>query len=271
MVSAFDGRLVSLTIQAPEGKRTFNQDFSIQASGCKYANAIPGQLQVRIFNLTREMQNYILTEASPMARSGEKVTPINVSLDIGRESTGLFRFYDGYAFQCGMTQPPDIGIMLRALTNSLQAGVLMGASSPQQATLQGIAHNIAANNNLTLSFQSTQGEKLINNWSVSGSLQQQIESLGMAGGVYVFVDGNTLVVMDTGKTRDDSNILISAETGMVGIPQVMELGVMVRVMVNPAIKVGCGVTIESQLNTTANRKYWVEKLHNEITSRDTPF
>jgi hypothetical protein len=271
MPSAFDGRLMRLTIQLPSGPQSFDQEFAIQASGRKYAGGIQGEAEVRVFNLTREIQNYILTQASPLLTPGRPLTPINVALDVGRESTGLFRLYEGFCFQGGMTQPPDIGITFRALTNNLLTGVIAGSNAAQRATLEQLARNVADANGLELSFQSSQGGKLVGNWSVSGSAQQQIDNLALAGDVDAFVDGSTLVVLDHAKSRDGSNVLIDAEGGMVGIPQVTENGVVVRVMINPAIKVGCGVTIDSKLNPAANGTYKVVQLNFEAASRDTPF
>lgn len=271
MASAFDSRLFKLTINAPSGIREFNEEFTIQASGRKYAGGIQGEAQIRIYNLTRDLQDYILTQASPLFRAGQGLSPINVALDVGRVSTGLFRLYEGYCFQGGITQPPDMGLTLRALTNNLLTGLIAGANMAQMTPLLSVAQNVADANGLQLDFQSTQGGKLISNWSVSGSAQQQINNLGLAGGVDVFVDGATLVVLDSAQLRDESEILINADTGMVGIPQVTERGVAVKVMVNPAIKVGCGVKIESKLNPAANGTYKVFQLNFEVASRDTPF
>lgn len=271
MASAFDSRIFKLTIQAPEGSREFNEDFTIRASGRKYAGNIQAEAEIRIYNLTRDMQDYLLTQASPLYKQGQDRTPINIALDVGRKSTGLFRLYEGYAFQCGMTQPPDIGITFRALTNNLLTGLIAGANMAQQVPLRQIAQNVATNNGLQLDFQSSQGGKLISNWSVSGSAQQQIESLGLAGDIDVFVDGAVLVVIDHNAMRDASDILISADTGMVGIPQVTDDGILVKVMINPAIKVGCGVKIDSKLNPAANGTFKVTRLYFEVASRDTPF
>ncbi|OJW21164.1 MAG: hypothetical protein BGO49_24430 [Planctomycetales bacterium 71-10] len=271
MPSAFDGRLMRLTVQLPSGPQSFDQQFAIQASGRKYAGGIQGEAQVRVFNLTREAQNYILTQASPLARPGVERTPINIALDVGRESTGLFRLYEGYAFQGGMTQPPDIGITFRALTNNLLTGVIAGSNAGGLAALDRLASNVARANGLELSFQSRQAGKLVSNWSVSGSAQRQIEQLALAGDVDAFVDGSTLVVLDHDALRDGADVLISADTGMVGIPQVTDSGVVVRAMIDPAIKVGCGVTIVSKLNPAANGSYKVVQLNFEAASRETPF
>ncbi|WP_422930146.1 baseplate hub protein [Singulisphaera sp. PoT] len=268
MTAAFDPRIVRVGFDLPSGHVDL-EGLAIYASGRKYASGIQAECTCRVFNLTRERQNSILTTASPLLKQGQERTPINMTLDVGRESYGTFRLFEGYVFQGGMTQPPDIGILLRSLTNNLLTGVIAGASQPRTALLSVIARSVAQANGLTLSFQAA--DKQINNWSVSGSAQQQINRLGQVGGVDAFVDNSTLVVIDSGKARDGDSVLINAQTGMVGIPQVTDIGVAVRVMINNAIQVGGSVTIESELNPAANGTFKVIQLNFEVASRDQPF
>lgn len=268
MTSAFDQRIVQVGVQFDDAVTTF-EGLAISASGRKYSNGIMAECQCRIYNLTRERQNYILTQASPLVRPGVERTPINMFLDVGRESYGTFRLFEGYVFQCGMTQPPDIGIMLRSLTNNFQTGVIAGASQPAITQLSVIAAGVAQANGLTLSFQAT--DKQIDNWSTSGSVAQQVNKLGQMGGVDAFIDNNTLVVLDSDKYRDGDTFLINAASGMVGIPQVTDSGVLVKVMINNAIEVGRSVQIESELNPAANGTFKVVQLNFEVANRDQPF
>lgn len=271
MPSAFDGRLMRLTLQLGARTVTFDQGFSIQASGRIFASDLPGTLEVRIFNLTRQNQNDVLTLGSPYVGSGRKRQAISVSLDIGRESYGLFRVFEGFAYQCGMTQPPDVGIALTAVTNNLIASTIASISLPASSTLREIAQRVADANKMTLDFQSTRGDKRIGNWSVSGSLQDQIRSLQLAGGVDAIPFLSTLIVLDPKQTNGDAPVLVSADTGMVGIPMTTARGVYVRTMIDPAIRIGGGVKVDSKLNPSANGTYKVYQMSFEAASREPPF
>jgi hypothetical protein len=293
MPSFFDSCLVEVTLQVA-GQPLILSGLNIISSGTKYANDISAECECRIYNLTREQQNNILTTASPLYKcecriynltreqqnnilttasplykAGQPRTPINMTLCIGRESYGTFVLWKGYVFHSGMTQPPDIGIVLRVLTNNLLTGLIAGVNQPQTALLSVIARGVAQANGLTLAFQAT--DKQVNNFVVNGSAQQQLHALGQIGGIDVINDNGELVIIDSVKARAGDNIVIDAANGMVGIPTATDTGVLVRVMATNAIKVGCGVTIDSQLNPAANGTYKVIQLGFEVASRDQPF
>lgn len=268
MSSAFDPRLVEVTLQVA-GQPITLSGLSIVATGTKYANDISAECECHIYNLTREQQNNILTTASPLYKQGQKLMPINMTLSVGRQSYGTFVLWQGFVFQCGMTQPPDIGVVLRGLTNNLLAGLIAGVNQPQTALLSVISASVAKANGLAITFQAT--DRQINNFIVNGSAQQQLHALAQIGGIDVINDNSELIVLDHTKTRSGDNISIDAANGMVGIPTVTQNGILVKVMVNNAIKVGCGVTIKSDLNPAANGTYKVIKLNFEIASREQPF
>lgn len=268
MTAAFDQRIIKVGLQFDDGVVTF-EDLAIQARGRKFASSCMNECEARIFNLTKQQQNYVLTKASPLAQPGKERTPINLTLDVGRQSYGTFRLFEGYVFQCGATQPPDIGITLRSLTSNFLTGVIAGSAQPDNTLLSVIAAGVAKSNSLTLEFKAT--DKQINNWSVSGSVLQQVNMLGQVGGVDAFVDNNTLVVLDSNKSRTEGPRLINASTGMVGIPQVTDSGVLVRMMVDNSIELGGSVTIESALNPAANGTYKVVQLNFDVATRDQPF
>ena len=195
MTSAFDQRIVTIGLDFGNGPVSL-EGLSVQAVGRKYGSAVMNECQCRIYNLTKEQQNYILTQASPLKKNR---TPINMTLDVGRESYGTFRLFEGAVFQCGATQPPDIGIVLRSLTSNYQLGVIAGTSQAATALLSAIAASIAKNNGLTLVFEAT--DKQIANFTCNGSVAKQVNRLGQAGGVDAFVDNNKLVVIDSNKYR----------------------------------------------------------------------
>ncbi|OWK44054.1 hypothetical protein FRUB_03653 [Fimbriiglobus ruber] len=60
------------------------------------------------------------------------------------------------------------------------------------------------------------------------------------GGIQAGVDNQTLWVTNAGTSRKNTGYLISEGTGMVGIPQVSDQGVTVRVMLTSAIQIGAG-------------------------------
>ena len=90
------------------------------------------------------------------------------------------------------------------------------------------------------------------------------------GSIQACVDNGTLIVTDAGKPVTGSPYILNSGTGMVGIPQVTDMGVIVKMMVNNTIQIGGSVTV-STTNAAANGTYKIMQIQYEIASRDTPF
>ncbi len=275
MTSSFDQRLVRVTLTLLSGTFTF-QSLAIFARGRMFASAQAGQCELSLFNLTKDQRNQVLTQASPMnlgrinSPNGQFV-PVNMTLDVGRESYGTFTLFQGNVIACNVTQPPDIGVMLRGMTANYLASVLAGTNQSSMALLSTIVKSVAASLNIPYEFTAT--DRQIDNYSFNGGVLDQVRKLNLIGGILAYIDpkSNTLIVHDSDKSRPGGSILVSADTGMVGIPQVTEVGVIVRVMLAPSYQLGGQVEVISEINPAANGTYFIYKINFDVASRDTPF
>lgn len=268
MSSAFDKRLISVTIDFPDGtNQTFDQGFAIYAQGSLFGNALQSSCELRIYNLTRELRNYLITKASPLLKQR---TPITMSLNVGRESYGTFLLFIGNMISCEVTQPPDIGVVLRSLTNNYFTGAILSTQQPAITLLSQIAASVAASMKLTLAFFAN--DQQIDNHSFTAGATYGIDKLNQYG-VHAFVDkdGKTLVVLNPGQARPGSPFILNESTGMIGIPQVTDQGVNANMMIANGIRLGGNVTIQSVINPAANGTYVIRKLNFEVASRDQPF
>jgi hypothetical protein len=267
MTAAFDPRIVKVGIEI-DGEINVFDNLRIDARGTKWVSALMSRCDLRIYNLSSEHQQYILTKASPIRR--KDIKPINVTLDVGRESYGTFRLFEGAMFQGGVSQPPDIGIALSSLTNNFLLANTTAVSFPEYSTLQQICDKVAKDLGLSLLMRTTNPGKQISNYSFTGSPQKQVDKLNQMG-VVAYVDNKVLIVSDPGQARSDEVIKINSATGMVGVPQPTESGCMVRMMIGQGIEVGCEVQVESEQNPAVNGNYIVIKLDYEVSNRDEPF
>lgn len=268
MSSAFDQRLVKVNLDINGEMVTF-EGLNIYASGRKFAGAIMAQCDAKIFNLTRDQKNYILTKATPLTIPGQSRTPIKMSIDVGRESYGTFRMFEGDVLACGATQPPDIGIFLKGLANNFLATVSVGVTQSAVTTLSTIAKQTADSLGLKLDFQAT--DKNIDNYSFTGSALRPIDKLEQMGGVQAFTDNGSLIVIDSDKAKAGAPRLIDSANGMVGVPQVTDYGVVVKVMIDNSIQLGGNVVIRSEINPAVNGSYKVIQMNFEIANREDPF
>lgn len=267
-MKAFDPRIVRVGLEIDDQIITF-EGLRIEARGTKFRSALQSTCECRIYNLTQDQRQFILTRASPIARSPQLLTPINLTLDVGRESNGTFRLFEGPVFQGGVSQPPDIGILLYSLNNNFLRSNTIQASESSIATLQTIANNIAKQNGLTLEFKAT--NKQIENYSFTGTPANQIEDLNQMGDIVAYIDNKTLVVQDADKARGETIRVINSGNGMVGQPTPTAYGCTVTMMLDNTIQVGCEVEVQSTINPACNGNYIVQKVEFDIANRDKPF
>ena len=266
MTAAFDPRIVRLGIELENGVNTF-EELTISAKGVRYASPQLNECEVVIYNLTAAQRNYLLTQTSPF---NPNRTAKLLTLDVGRQSYGTFRLFQGNVIAGSPTQPPDIGVVLRALTGSFALGNILPQNQPAVSKLSTVAQSVASANGVSLNFYAT--DKNISNYSYSGATANQVDKLAQAGGVNAFIDNNSLTVTDQNQSVPGGPFSINANTGMVGVPEVDEMGVNVRVMIDPALQLGGSAVIESKLNPAANGTYQtIYKMAFEVANRDTPF
>jgi len=189
MMSALDPRIVNVTIQVSGGTKTYSAPLMITATGTKYANALQNEAEIILTNLDRETQDYILTETSPYNRNRTLKT---VTLEAGRQSYGTAVVYRGNVVTSRITQPPDIGIVLKCLTGNFIKGNILARNQAGQVSLKQLSSQIAQDTGTLLNFQAT--DKNIGNYNFSGASPNQINILNSFGGINAFIDDDTLVV-----------------------------------------------------------------------------
>lgn len=266
MTAILDTRLVNVTITVSGGTKTYSQPMFINATGTKYANALQNEAEITLANLDRATQDYLLTETSPFNLNR---TPKTVTLSAGRVSYGTAVIYTGNIVVSQVTQPPDVGIVLRCLTGNFIKGNILARNQPGQTTLKQISTSIAQDANLLLNFQAT--DKNIANYNYAGNALGQINLLGTFGGINAFVDNDTLIVKNalvpiTGKTK-----VLNADTGMIGIPVFTEQGLKVKFLIDNQTTIGGALQVTSKIYPAVNGTYVIYKLGFEIATRDTPF
>jgi baseplate hub protein gp41 len=267
MVSALDPRIVQVGIQIG-GNINYYEGLNIIAQGEKYGNANQNTCQVRIDNLTREHRDAILQETTKFITK-QSAVPTEIIVNAGRQSYGVFNLFTGNVTLAQVTQPPDIGIILNALSNFAQGLQVSTVSLPAQASLKTISQTAANNIGTNLNFQAT--DKQISNYSFTGTPLKHVENIGQTGNVDSYVNNGVLVVKDQNAPLPNSVRELSQSTGMIGVPEVTELGIKVKYLLDNTDTLGGQINLTSQLNPTLNGSYVVYKLSFDIASRDTPF
>lgn len=261
-----DPRIIKITIQVNGINKTYSSPLALTANGTKYANALQNECEVVIENLDRATQDYILTETSPYNANR---TPKTITVEAGRQSYGTAVIYRGNIVSAIVSQPPDIGITLKCLTGNFLKGNILTRNQPGQTTLRQLSTQISQDTNTLLNFQAT--DKNIANYSYGGAALKQVEVLGAMGGINVFIDDNVLVVKNAFVPLNNTLRILSAETGMIGIPEFTEQGIKVKFLLDNRTTLGGSLRIISKQYPATNGDYVIYKLGFQIASRDTPF
>jgi len=262
----FDNRLLSVQIEVSGQLLTFDQSAWIRAKGNKFANELQNTCDVEITNLDRATRNYLLTETSPFNANR---TPKVVNVYAGRVSYGSYLVYTGHVASSKPTQPPDIQLAMKCGTHHFKKGSVGNRSGGAVASLHTLATGVASNIGVSLKNQAT--NKNVANYAYSGNALDEVRALGDAGNVDAFIDDNTLVVKDTQIPLTGEMLILNAQSGMIGIPEVTDKGLKVKFLFNPAAKLGGALQITSAINPAANGTFVIYKLSFDLASREPEF
>lgn len=269
MNQQFDPRLLRVGVEVGKELRWY-EGLSIECSITKTTGASSdNDASIKITNISRETRNLILTETSPWntLRSRKQVI-----VEAGRQSYGYSRIFVGDITAATPSQPPDIALTLTARTNSYNKVQPISKSYAGLVSTQKIAQDIADSMGLSLSFEAT--PKQVGSYAFTGAKSKQLDRLAEMGGVVAYIDDGRLVVLDSGsplaQTEKQTNVL-SLESGMVGIPEVTEQGIKVKMMFEPFSKCGGEIEIKSVMNPVADGEYIIFKMTYDIANRSDQF
>lgn len=240
--------------------------FKIRVEGHKRANAQQDECAVIISNLKMETRDFLISETSPFNENKE---PKLLVVEAGRVSTGLFEVFQGDIVSAEPASPPDVDLTIKAKTGARSARKVISNARGGKVNLSEIAQMVADDIEAGLNFQAT--DKLIENYTYSGSAYGQINRLATAGNVKAFLDGKTLFVLDRDKATEERKLVLNMGSGMVGIPKATEEAVEVTFLATGDAQIGGVVEIDSQYNKALNGDYKIDQFSYELSSHDDPF
>jgi len=264
-VQQLDPRIIKVGIEVNGQLKTY-EGLEIVATGTKFANSNQNECELKITNLEKTTQDFILTETSPFNLNR---TPKFVIIEAGRKSYGTSVIFRGNIASSTPSQPPDIALTLKCLTGNFQKGNILSRYQPGSISLSKLSKQVADDLGLTLNFQAS--DKNISNYNFSGGALKQVDKLGSSGAVNAYVDDGQLVVKDMNLPLNNTLTILDLDTGLIGIPEVTEQGVKVKFLLDNKTTLGGSLRLKSKIYPAINGDYIIYKLSFEIASRDTPF
>lgn len=260
-----DPRIVRVSIEI-RGRTKIYENIAIRATGVKYAGANQNESEVQLTNLDKATSDYILKETSAYNLNR---TPKIVTVEAGRQSYGTAKIFVGNVISSGISQNPDQTLTLKCLTADFFKGIITNRTENHLTNLSQISKGVASDLQMPLVFEAT--DKQIANYSYAGPALKQVNVLNNAGNTVAYIDNNTLVVKDAKKPLRGGTKIVSAETGMVGIPEPTVWGIRVKYLLDSVSKLGGAIQVKSIMNPAVNGTYTIYQLGFEITNRDDPF
>lgn len=211
------------------------------------------------------------------------LTTIN-ALGMNQEDRKVIRLFAGYADNYGQifegdiiralpSAPPDVWVTAQCLSgyhNNMQLVTLDlkgGVSVKQVCTL------VAQQLKLNLDWQST-SEKQLDQFKYQGPMTKAIEELNQIGDIVAYQDDGFLVVEDAKKKAPAQGEWIktfSLQSGLIGLPEPDLFGVKFRVLLDPSLKCGQPVRLESAQIPAASGVYYIYSLTHRGELRAEPF
>lgn len=261
-MSNFDPRLMRVSVEVGNNLRQY-EGLAMQASIIKSSTAIHDEAQVTIANLARDVRNQLLTETSPYTLN---YIPKKLRIEAGRASTGYFTVYEGDITRTSISQPPNIITAINAKSLNFAKGRVVTMSTADNVPLKTIAKRIAEELKLNLIFEAT--DRPITNFHFDGSSTGLIQRLAECGGINVYNDGKSLIVVNIGAARANVVHKLTEETGLIGDPELTDIGVRVRFMLDPNAQVKGTIALESKNNPQLSGNYTIYTLTHMLANRE---
>lgn len=268
-----DPRLLQLSIEIDGNAVLIDPALDVKFSVVKSTSAIENEAEIKVSNLGLDIRNRLMYKIQQSSKA-RQYTP--VTLQVGRESTGLHTIFSGNCISATTSSPPDITLSLKCLgfgrVVSAIADDIPATKSIQP--LSQVAKTVAQRLGLTLQFEAT--DMQVANYTHAVAASHEIRKLATMGNFDAYQDDGKLIVKDTAMPFVDSVDkvagalkIVSATTGMIGIPVHDENGLSCKMLIDGRFKVGEALRVESTLNPNINGSYVIYKLIYEGANRDT--
>ena len=223
------------------------------------------EMNLRVWGMTQEVMNQLSGTGQDIVSQRRNIITVSAYAD-GQTPAIVFQ---GIINQCwpDYSAAPDVAlavsaqsVIFQALTphapSSFPTGVNVATFLANVATLIGYTFtNNGVNTQLPASY-------------FTGSLPAQAFTCAKHANIRMVFDDGQLAIWPPNGTRlmpDDTQIIISRETGMINYPAWAQGGIMLRSIFNPAVKFGYTIVVQSDI-TPANGEWSIFNLNMVLES-----
>lgn len=277
-----DPRLLRAQFLFDNGKNVveYDEDFAITFSVSKNVFSTQNYAKLEIKNVRRDARANMMTRFNQFSQRTQETPFLPINISAGRVSYGPSLVYTGNVIKCGISSPPDIGLVMDLATNQIDKTKWVQYWPKPPVTYQSLCQWAAGVLGLTpeISLPANLANAPVTNFL--GGNMITLEALPIyiqryyPDQVVAFIDDNALVVMAIGSvvaSRGTVEVGYGTANPFIGIPEWTEFGIQGKILFIPDLKLGCAVNATSVMNPSINGSYVVGKIDYELASRDTPF
>lgn len=269
-INRFDPRILSVELEFEDQSLVYKGPMGISVQGSKSVSSMQNSATITISNLTKEHRDYILANCNQNLAANYKVRRVRVK--VGRESFGDWQMFMGDIVSANITQPPDIKVVLKCLTNAVDRTQWWAFSNTGAVTLEKLVQETAGVMGLSYRIDSRVDKGMvIPHFTFNGPAAAMIVRLSELANLRVYCDDDTIVVTNWDAGLSNTIVDVNANTGMIGIPEFTEYGVKVRTLVDRNIVLGGAIRLRSEMIPVMDGDYVITRIDYDMTTRDTAF
>lgn len=258
-----------MEIEFEDNSLVYTGPMDIKVTGSKTVASMQNTATITITNLTKAHRDYILSNCNQNLAANFKVRRVRVMA--GRESFGAWKVFTGDIVSANVSQPPDIQLTLRCVTNAVDRTQWWAFSNTGPITVEKLVQETAAIMNLAYRIDPAVQPKTLPYFTFNGPAAAMIVRLSELADLRVFVDDDTLVVTNWDAGLSNTIVEVNRDSGMIGIPEFTEYGVRVKTFVDRNIVLGGAIRLVSEMIPAMNGDYVITRLDYDISTRDTAF
>lgn len=259
-----------MEVEFDDNSLVYQGPMDIKVTGSKTVASMQNTATITLTNLTKAHRDYILANCNQNLAANYKVRRVRVMA--GRESFGDWKVFIGDIVSANVSQPPDIQLTLRCVTNAVDRTQWWAFSNTGPITLEKLVQETAAVMGLSYRIDPTVDKaKVIPHFTFNGPAAAMIVRLSELANLRVFADDDTIVVTNWDAGLSNTIVEVNKNSGMIGIPEFTEYGIRVRTFADRNIVLGGGVRLVSEMVPVMNGDYVITRLDYDLSTRDTAF
>lgn len=269
----FWNREVNLTITLNGVIKKYDNNIRIDFQIQKSTGGLGESANITIFGLNLDDIDFLAKSISyDMNPAGQMRANSLIQLEAGYINNKNIIFIGNMTEALPNVDSATYSIQIKAI--SCYNAKIIGSYSNislQNATLQSVCDTIAKGLGYSLDFLAT--NKNIGDYSYYGDPISQLLDFRKAYGkeLEIYTDNKILYVVDVNKSNNTPIVNISGDSGMIGSPQPMFKGVVVKTLLMPSLSLGGKFSLQSEKLPSLNGIYQIQTLKHKGSNKSDEY